>query len=60
MPDPLASAGGAIGAIEPDKAVAEVRSAHERLKTEIHKVIVGQDDVVDQVLMCIFCRLTNQ
>jgi len=33
-----------------------VRSAHERLKTEIRKIIVGQDDVVDQVLMCIFCR----
>ena len=56
MPDPLASAGTGLGAVDPEKAVAEVRSAHERLKAEIQKVIVGQEDVVDQVLMCIFCR----
>ncbi len=55
MPDPLAGA-AAVVATEPEKAVAEVRSAYDRLKAEIRKVIVGQDDVVDQVLMCIFCR----
>ena len=27
-----------------------------KLKTEIHKVIVGQEDVVDQVLISIFSR----
>lgn len=32
-----------------------VKHYHE-LKTEIHKVIVGQDDVVDQVLISIFSR----
>ena len=56
MPDPLAGGAAAVGAMEPEKAVAEVRAAYEKLKGEIHKVIVGQDDVVDQVLMCIFCR----
>jgi MoxR-like ATPase len=45
-----------VSAAEAEQAVAEVRSAYERLKTEIHKVIVGQDEVVDQVLMCILCR----
>ncbi len=56
MPDPLAGTAAALGAVEPEQAVAEVRSAYEKLKAEVHKVIVGQDDVVDQVLMCIFCR----
>jgi MoxR-like ATPase len=55
MPDPLASTPVPIPS-DPAQAVAEVRSAHERLKAEIRKVIVGQDDVVDQMLMCIFCR----
>ncbi len=36
--------------------VAEVRQAYDSLKTEIHKVIVGQDEVVDQLLMCIFSQ----
>ncbi len=56
MPDPLASASTAVKAADPEQAVAEVRSAHDRLRTEIRKIIVGQDEVVDQVLMCIFCR----
>jgi MoxR-like ATPase len=43
-------------ATSPEEAMAEVRSAYDRLKGEIHKIIVGQDEVVDQVLMCIFCR----
>jgi MoxR-like ATPase len=40
-----------------DKAAAErlVEHYHE-LKNEIHKVIVGQDDVVDQVLISIFSK----
>jgi MoxR-like ATPase len=29
---------------------------YKKLKTEIHKVIVGQDDVVDQVLISVFSR----
>jgi MoxR-like ATPase len=56
MPDPLAGSAGAIGGTQPERAVEEVRAAHERLRAEIRKIIVGQDEVVDQVLMCIFCR----
>src|SRR5688500_8054914 len=56
MPDPLAASTPHFSAADPGAAVAEVRSAYDRLKGEIHKIIVGQDDVVDQVLMCIFCR----
>ncbi len=56
MPDPLASATNTTLPTEPEKAVAEVRAAYDRLRAEIRKVIVGQDEVVDQMLMCIFCR----
>src|SRR3954465_9718983 len=56
MPDPLASTPAVPAGADPAQAVNEVRSAFDRLKTEIHKVIVGQDEVVEQMLMCIFCR----
>ena len=56
MPDPLASPAAPAIHTDPEKAVQEVRSAYERLRGEIRKVIVGQDEVVDQMLMCIFCR----
>ncbi len=40
-----------------DKAAAEQLVEHYKaLKNEIHKVIVGQDDVVDQVLISIFSK----
>ncbi|MBL8999994.1 MAG: AAA family ATPase [Phycisphaerae bacterium] len=38
------------------EAIREVQTAFARLKEEIHKVIVGQDAVVDQMLTAIFCR----
>jgi len=41
-------------ASSPDPAFA--REAYQRLKAEIHKVIVGQDEVVDQMLLAIFSR----
>ena len=56
MSDPLAAASHPAVGGSPEQAVAEVRSAYDRLTTEIHKVIVGQDSVVEQMLSCIFCR----
>jgi MoxR-like ATPase len=42
---------------ENDVAMIEkLRAAHQRLKKEIGKVIIGQDQVLDQLLMAIFCR----
>jgi MoxR-like ATPase len=38
------------------QSVEELRDAHRRLRQEIGKVIVGQEEVVDQLLMAIFCR----
>jgi MoxR-like ATPase len=56
MPDPLASHASHTAATDPQDAVAQVRQAYDRLREQIHKVIVGQDAVVDQILMAMFCR----
>lgn len=36
-------------------AVAQVRAAYDRLRTEIHRTIIGQDEVLEQVLIAMFC-----
>jgi MoxR-like ATPase len=38
------------------KLVDQLRSAHQKLRKEMGKVIVGQDAVLDQLLIAIFCR----
>jgi MoxR-like ATPase len=38
------------------KAIEDLRKAHSRLRKEIGKIIVGQEEVLDQLLMAIFCR----
>jgi len=40
---------------DPDSAVREVMQAHDRLSREIHRVIVGQEEVVSQLLTALFC-----
>ena len=54
MTDPLQSA-STPPSVDPDAAVREVTDAYKRLQDEIHKVIVGQDDVVDELLTSILC-----
>ena len=49
------SSSGAPQAASPE-ALVRVRDAYRSLRDEIGKVIVGQDDVVDQALLTIFCR----
>ncbi len=61
MPDPLASQTSSgthsdLASTDPARAIEQVRGAYDRLSQQIHKVIVGQDDVVDQILMAMFCR----
>lgn len=57
MPDPLShTASTAVNSTDPEQAIAQVRQAYTRLSEQIHKVIVGQDAVVDQILMAMFCR----
>src|SRR4051794_1936953 len=42
---------------ESDLVLVEgVRLAHQRLRSELSKSIVGQEHVLDQLLMAIFCR----
>ncbi|HEV3262381.1 MAG TPA: MoxR family ATPase [Gemmataceae bacterium] len=36
--------------------VEQLRSAHKRLRAEMGKIIVGQEEVLDQLLTAIFCR----
>ena len=55
MPDPLASS-SRPAPVDAEQAVAEVQDASNRLRTEIARVIVGQDMVVEELLMCLFCR----
>src|SRR5262245_49549461 len=43
--------------IENDVAMIEkLREAHKQLRQEIGKVIIGQEKVLDELLMAIFCR----
>jgi MoxR-like ATPase len=56
MPDPLARSAEPAANLDPEQAVAHVRDVYDRLREQIHKVIVGQDEVVDQILIAMFCR----
>lgn len=38
------------------KAVEELAEARQKIRTEIAKVIIGQDEVIDQMLIALFCR----
>ena len=42
--------------MSPEDAVARVAQARERLISEVHKVIIGQDAMLEEMLICIFAR----
>ncbi len=54
MADPLASK-HIQETTDPETAAREVTEAYRRISDEVHKVIVGQDDIVDQMLVTLFC-----
>jgi MoxR-like ATPase len=54
MTDPLA-APASKAATDPETAAREVTDACQRLTQEIHRVIVGQDQVIEELLTAIFC-----
>ena len=56
MSDASSVAGGSEQFPDAEAALAEVRKAHDDLREQIGKVIVGQDDVVEQLLTAVFCR----
>ena len=39
-----------------EQLIAQVREHYDALRAEISKVIVGQDEVVDQILLAVFSR----
>ncbi|HEX7378640.1 MAG TPA: MoxR family ATPase [Pirellulales bacterium] len=44
-------------ATDPDLAgLAKLKDAHRKLRAEISRVVVGQDQVIDQLMICIFAR----
>jgi MoxR-like ATPase len=44
-------------AVESDVQMLEsLRKAHQLLRTEVGKIIIGQEKVLDELLMAIFCR----
>ena len=51
MPDPSHANEPRTG----EELIATVRDAGDALRSEIARVIVGQDEVVDQILMAVFC-----
>ena len=54
MPDPLKSK-PLPRESDPEAASREINQAYRRLSNEVHKVIVGQDEVVDELMMAMFC-----
>ena len=54
MPDPLTNK-ASVELTDPTTAAREINEAFDRIRKEVHKVIVGQDEVLNELLMVIFC-----
>ncbi len=52
----MSSAPQAAAQLTPEEAVRRVSQAREMLVNEVHKVIIGQDEMIEQMLICIFAR----
>src|SRR5574340_159096 len=42
--------------MSPEEAVRRIAQARETLLGEVHKVIIGQDEMIEQMLICLFAR----
>src|SRR4051812_3171612 len=42
--------------MSPEEAVHRVQRASEHLRREIHKVIIGQEQMIEEMLICLFAR----
>lgn len=42
--------------MSPEEAVRRIGQAKELLHREVHKVIIGQDEMIEQMMICIFAR----
>ncbi len=54
MPDPLTHK-PTVEVTDPTAGAREINEAFARLSAEVHKVIIGQDEVLNELLMSIFC-----
>ncbi len=54
--DPLAAAFPGEASKSDVEAIQKLKSAYDTLKAEMHRVIVGQERVLDELLTCIFSR----
>jgi MoxR-like ATPase len=52
----MTTAPGAAAKLSPEEAVHRVQRAGELLRREVHKIIIGQDDMIEQMLICLFAR----
>ncbi len=42
--------------MSPEEAVQRIAQARQALLSEVHKVIIGQDEMIEQMLICMFAR----
>jgi MoxR-like ATPase len=42
--------------ISPEEAVRYVQQAGQALRAEVHKVIIGQEQMIEEMLLCLFAR----
>src|SRR5688572_32997980 len=54
--DPLANAFPADANKGDMEAIQKLKTAYDTLKKEMHKVVVGQERVLDELLTCIFSK----
>src|SRR5579862_2972900 len=45
-----------VAATSDAESLEKLREAHKKLRKEVAKIIIGQESVLDQLLMAIFCR----
>jgi len=50
-----APSAGQLHPDDPASAAREVKQRFDRIREEVHKVIVGQDEVLEQALLALFC-----
>ncbi len=50
------TASAELSPADAQRAIEQVQGAYTKLVSEVHKTVVGQDEVVEQLLMCMFCR----
>ena len=51
-----AHAGGSAGEADSSGAIARLETAREKILAQLGKVIVGQTDVIEELLICLFAR----